>query len=623
MNFSRPKVLILAPIAVALALALAAIGSAPVVRAQSPAPPSDLACRNCHSGSSQEFVFPSGETVAVGVDVTTLDEAPHSGFGVHPVPCTSCHTGQGGRYRYPHEANPAETQRDFATEVSGNCEACHYAHKPFHPIEGTDVSELEGELPVCADCHGSHDIARVEAMPEEMPPRCLACHESEGAAWVSEFLQPRPGMGVGAEGYAGSTRCSGCHDDVYFRWQDTLHARLIQNVTDDPEAIVGDFSLEDGGPGFGVEDIAYTIGGRWRQAYLTQAPTVASTDTMTSALALLPMQWLVASEAWAPLEEGGSLRENWITECGSCHVTGLDTESWGFTEFGIGCEGCHGPAADHAVDPENVTPYAVSDDQVCGSCHSRGLSEDGFHFPASYRPGEPLEEHFTFTESDEDLWPDGSAKRNHQQYVDWQLGSSMALSDQVRCVTCHAVHGVGQAAGQLRAPLNDVCVACHGEQEALAQHTPFHQQALRERDFTCADCHMPLMATTAQPFDLHNHSFLQPDPEGTITHGGVEAMPNSCNLCHTSGAESPEWAMETIAHAKSLAPEISFFGPGPTPTSPPPPTPMPSVGQVTKLEVTPPFWWLRWAAILLAVVVAALVVVWILLSVRSRRNADG
>ena len=109
---------------------------------------------------------------------------------------------------------------------------------------------------------------------------------------------------------------------------------------------------------------------------------------------------------------------------------------------------------------------------------------------------------------------------------------------------------------------------------------------------------MPLMATTAQPFDLHNHSFLQPDPEGTITHGGVEAMPNSCNLCHTAAQKPPEWAQQTIAHARSLAPEIFVLRPradadvtaaanadaigGPS---------------CTKLEVTPPFWWLRWAAL--------------------------
>jgi predicted CXXCH cytochrome family protein len=595
MDHIAPKAMLLALTVLFLGLA----GSFHAARAQSTAPPPDLACRDCHEGSAREFVFPSGETVAVGIDLTTLDASPHRAAGADPVACTDCHAGHGARYRYPHETNPAQTQREFAVEVSGNCQECHYPHKPFHPIAESEAGELQGGLPVCADCHGSHDIARVDAMPDDMPARCLACHSEQDDEWVAHFVAPRPGLGEGAQGYAGSTRCNGCHDDMFFTWYDTLHAQLIQDPANRPEAILGDFTLEHPDLTFGPEDVAYTIGSRWRQAYLTR--------TMSDTLELLPAQWLVESAEWAPLTEGGQPPPaDWITACGSCHVTGLNTATWEFTEFGIGCESCHGPAEEHAADPENVKPFASTDDRVCGACHSRGTSPQGYHHPATYRPGQPLTDHFTFTAAEDAMWPDGSAKYNHQQYMDWQLGNSMAPSQEVNCVTCHAVHDIGQATGQLHAPLNDLCVECHGQQEALIHHTPFHQQALRENEFTCADCHMPLMATSAEPFDLRNHSFLQPDPEGTIAHGGVETMPNACNRCHTGIAESPQWAAQTIAHAKSLAPESSFFGPGPTPTSPPPPTPMPSVGQPARLEVTPPFWWLRSGAfILLGVLLVA------------------
>ena len=597
-----------------LLLGLLGLSSGSNIHAQSSTLPKDLVCRDCHSDSSRILTLPSGETAPTGIDLAELDSSPHSSSASTPAGCNDCHTGR-ARYRFPHQTNPAQTRNEFVAEVSGSCQNCHYAHLPFHPIEGDNTEELEGQLPACADCHGSHDIVRVEQMPEQMPANCLACHTDQDETWTAQYLLPRPGLGEGAEGYAGSTRCSGCHDDMFFTWHDTLHAQLVQNATDNPDAILGDFAPEGASLSFGPEHVAYTIGSRWRQAYLTQ--------TTTDTLELLPAQWLVESAEWAPLEEGGQEPADWITECGSCHVTGLNTETWGFTEFGIGCESCHGPAAAHAEDPESVKPFAEVDDQVCGACHSRGASPDGYHFPASYRPGEPLSDHFTFTTSDEDVWPDGSARRNHQQYMDWQLGSPMASSQDVNCVTCHAVHDVGQAAGQLRAPLNDLCVECHGRQEALARHTPFHQQAINKREFTCADCHMPVMATTAEPFDLRVHSFLQPDPESTIAHGGVDMMPNSCNLCHTGGAETPEWAVETIAHARSLAPETSFFGPGPTPTSPPPPTPMPSVGQVVTLEVTPPFWWLRWAAFLFVGLLVVAGVTMIVYRVRLRRNADG
>jgi hypothetical protein len=96
------------------------------------------------------------------------------------------------------------------------------------------------------------------------------------------------------------------------------------------------------------------------------------------------------------------------------------------------------------------------------------------------------------------------------------------------------------------------------------------------------------MAASAEPNDIHNHSFLQPNPQGTLDHGGLAQMPNACNVCHTKLGEEPQWAAQTIAYvvARATPGAGAIFGPGPTPTSPPPPTPLPSVGQPA-VEVTP------------------------------------
>ncbi len=596
-----------------LVVGVCLLGAFQKAHAQSAPLPPGLACRNCHEGSQRELTFPSGETVSIAVDLAKLDASPHTTLAEPAVACSECHSGH-PRYQYPHDPDPAQTRRDFVWEVSANCKNCHYAHSPFHPVE--DDGNEKGDLPACADCHGGHDVGRVEQMGDSMPAKCLACHTDQDAAWAAEFVAPRPGLGAGADGYAGSTRCNGCHDDKVATWQDTLHARLIRIPAADPAAVLGDFSADDVHLTFAQDDVAYTIGNRWRQAYLT--------ETVSGTLSLLPAQWIVASSEWTPLTEGGKRPQDWITECGSCHVTGLNTETWGFTEFGIGCESCHGPAAAHAADPENIKPYAKVDDQVCGACHSRGMSPEGYHFPATYRPGDNLADHTTFTTDSADVWPDGSAKRNHQQYMDWTLGSPMALAAETHCTTCHAVHDKGQTEAQLHEPLNGLCLQCHNEQKALMQHTPFHQQALRSQEFSCADCHLPLMATSAVQYDLHNHSFLQPNPEATVAHGGVEILPNSCNLCHTDLAENPEWATQTVAYARSMAQQASFFGPGPTPTSPPPPTPMASVGQAPeKIEATPPFWWLRMAAFAVVGMGAVLGAAAIVNALRKRRTTNG
>jgi predicted CXXCH cytochrome family protein len=200
----------------------------------------------------------------------------------------------------------------------------------------------------------------------------------------------------------------------------------------------------------------------------------------------------------------------------------------------------------------------------------------------------------------------------------------MALAEGMSCVSCHAVHDAGVATGQLRAVPDELCVNCHNEQRAIIRHTPFHEQAATEYEFRCTDCHMPKMATSAVPFDLHNHSFLQPNPQASIDHGGVDAMPNACNLCHTDSGEDAQWAVQTIAYAESLAtPSASvFFGPGPTPTSPPPPTPISSVGQPVERVEVQTGQWLRTTALGLAGVLALGVVVWVAALIRGRRLSN-
>ncbi len=246
----------------------------------------------------------------------------------------------------------------------------------------------------------------------------------------------------------------------------------------------------------------------------------------------------MATGKWEPYHPDDWETRDWRQECGSCHVTGLETQNWTFSEFGVGCESCHGPGEAHAADPENVKPFAEVDDQVCGACHSRGESPDGHPFPATYRPGDTLTDHFTFTTSEEALWPDGSAKLHEQQYMDWILDNTMVDSGKVNCTTCHAVHDTGAAEGQIVKPLNQLCVDCHEQQGALVRHTPFHEAAIQKHEFACTDCHMPKLATNATPFDMHNHAFMQPNPQGSIDHGGVADMPNACNQCHQGAGET-------------------------------------------------------------------------------------
>ena len=225
--------------------------------------------------------------MTLGVDLAVLDASPHSTLSSgEPVACNSCHQNA-THYRYPHEDNPAQTEHDFALAVSDNCQSCHYPHSPFH-----DTKQTVYTPPACVECHGSHGIDHVSNIVDSMPANCIKCHEDQPVEWACELIAPRPGFGAGAEGYIGSTRCSGCHEDKYGTWRHTLHARLIQDPAKDPSVIVGDFAATDPARTFGITDTAYTLGSRWAQMYLTQ--------TVSDTFNILPARWIVATGTWEP-----------------------------------------------------------------------------------------------------------------------------------------------------------------------------------------------------------------------------------------------------------------------------------------------------------------------------------
>jgi len=538
------------------------------VLADDPVP--DTQCRLCHGDSQRTLTFPSGEEISLQVPLDVFDQSPHGANSESPLNCTDCHRTV-RHYLFPHQENQAQSHQEFTAQIANNCTRCHYPHNPLHAD-----SVAADDLPTCVDCHGDHNITSVEQIPQTMPAACLACHTDQTETWATDLIPSRAGIGTQpAQNYIGSDRCAGCHEDKYGSWQHTLHANLIQDATADSSVILGNFNRTNSALTFTAADVKYTIGSQWKQRYITQSED--------GNFWILPAQWNIETQEWVSYHADDWQSREWRQTCGSCHVTGLNTKTWDFVEFGIGCESCHGPGKDHAADPRNAQMYKEVDDQVCGSCHSRGTSPDGYSFPATYRPGDTLTDHFTFTTAASAVWADGSAKDHHQQYMDWQLGSKMQKSNKVNCTTCHSTHDDGQAETQLNMPLNDLCLQCHPDKTQLILHIPYHEQAGKTRDFLCSDCHLPTMATSAVPYDIHNHSFLQPNPEGTLEHGGLESMQNACNTCHTEPAETAQWAADTIAYVAEIQPD-AFASSNADLSVVPPPTPIASVGQKADVE---------------------------------------
>ncbi|MFC2030759.1 multiheme c-type cytochrome, partial [Chloroflexota bacterium] len=371
-----------------------------------------------------------------------------------------------------------------------------------------------------------------------------------GFAVVVTSLLAYGWVGAQQPGYVGSEKCGQCHGAKYESYQHTWHSKILRSANG--ETVRGDFDSLDRGVGFGREDVTHVVGGQFSQRYLTE---------VDGELYVLPAQWNVLAEEWVPYHPDDWRDRPYDEHCAGCHTTGFDAASGMWAEDGVQCEACHGPGLEHVAlagdRAQILNPALLTFDEqteICGQCHLRGYDPSGqYAFPTDYQPGGPvaLDDAFIATDEADAFFPDGSSRRHHQEYLDWQLSGH---ADGVACAFCHVSHSSGETLHQTRFVGNHRCVVCHEEKKELAPHIPYHPAS----DLVCTDCHMSTLAQSESAeynFDFHSHTFWPPDPRVTIMYGGQDEMPNACNLCHTD--ESPEWAVEAMgleAGAVSLAP---------------------------------------------------------------------
>ena len=266
--------------------------------------------------------------------------------------------------------------------------------------------------------------------------------------------------------YKGSGVCKMCHklthQPIVESYEKTAHPKALQKA-DAEGAIVADFSTNTI---FTRDKVAYVLGkGHTEQAFLD------------ADFQVLPAKWDVKAKAWRPAQAVDG-----ATQCLGCHVTSYDPAKKTYVEAGVGCEACHGPGSEHVagdqkaiVNPKNLDKARQA--MVCGQCHSAGKDTTGkFAHPVGFRPGDDLTKAFV------DAKP--TAPGRNQQYSEHVTSKHAA---DVGCTVCHDPHGVTAIKGQLKKPVNDLCLDCHaGTVKDMATHAPN-----ASAEATCASCHMP------------------------------------------------------------------------------------------------------------------------------------
>lgn len=211
----------------------------------------DQQCLGCHSMKGLERKLPSGETVALHVDPDSFGQSVHGILGCsvchsdisvqnHPPAktqfatareaslsrvkvCSSCHAKISELYESGTHAallrtgnlaapicttchNPHATmaKASFDLATGSPCSTCHYPI--FEAYAGSVHGEARRsgrvEAPVCATCHGAHDV-KASSAQDTLRNTCFGCHS--GALVAHQKWLPN------AARHLQTISCSACH----------------------------------------------------------------------------------------------------------------------------------------------------------------------------------------------------------------------------------------------------------------------------------------------------------------------------------------------------------------------------------------------------------------------------
>ncbi len=382
-----------------------------------------------------------------------------------------------------------------------------------------------------------------------------------------------------AEGFVGSASCRSCHEKFYELWGTSHHGLAMQPYTAElaraaftphtEDIVIGKFAfrmdvtgekgyvIEKGPDGEKQYEIEHVMGGKNVYYFLT--------PYVRGRLQTLPIAYDIRTKSWFDTAASGVRHFpdvedsplHWTdrpytfnTSCYGCHVSQLtinyDLESdeyqttW--SEPGINCETCHGPAGAHIkfceedeeackADPRLIVTRTFTAEQHnsnCAPCHAKmsAISDD-------FRPGDRYFDHYDLvTLEHRDFYADGRDLGENYTFTTWRM-SPCAKSGDLDCVDCHTSSGRYRFAGE---KTNEACAPCHHDKVTTpTAHTHHPADSLGNK---CVSCHMPM--TDFARMARSDHSMRPPAPAATLAFGS----PNACNICHAD--ETPQWADKIV-----------------------------------------------------------------------------
>ncbi len=373
--------------------------------------------------------------------------------------------------------------------------------------------------------------------------------------------------------FVGSSSCKKCHKEQYHQWHRSQHPRMVQDVTKNPMAIVANFLLLPKDANFKKEDVAYTIGSKFKQRFMIPKEFNGTKDYVVG-----NYQWNTQTQKWQHYKtwhywyKDAYVHDNTKVPtsktCDGCHFTGYMAQQKR-VEAGISCEACHGPASLHIKDPKSPLYVASSADpqranEVCLQCHMRNRDNrlkdhnisqifgDARDYPLGYEAGKALQKYkmvapFTPGKETAEFYQNGMGKHNRTQGNEY-VHSGMGKHG-ITCINCHNPHTLYPTAQHNDG--NALCMKCHTfnsiigpHEKDLISHT--HHKASSSGSL-CVECHMPKVGrhTGKSPLTVRSHLFGFVTPAQTRKYHMPDET-NACYACHKGDKQAPKYSMKQL-----------------------------------------------------------------------------
>ncbi|OLY94207.1 hypothetical protein BUE76_21700 [Cnuella takakiae] len=330
-------------------------------------------------------------------------------------------------------------------------------------------------------------------------------------------------------GYAGDAACASCHQDLFQSHRQTAHHLTSMPASD--KNVLGSFladsntfqypsghqvrmEIRDGKP----FQVAYLKGKE--QEVRRMDIVIGSGAKGQSFLAWnrrslyqLPITYFSAAHTWSnspgfpPFPDFGRVITSRCMECHSGYAQvvtapGVEPEKFDRSKilYGVGCERCHGPAAEHVAfhqqNPEAKTAQHIINTahlsrqqslDACALCHGGRLQKTTASF--SFVAGGRLGDHFVVDSTP----PDPQTIDVHgNQYGLMRASKCFIKSNTLTCNSCHNSHQNERGNTLL---FSQRCMSCHQPQSA--QFCTFTGMPKAQLKANCIDCHMPLQSSKA------------------------------------------------------------------------------------------------------------------------------